>query len=310
MDKQAAEFIGAAPGARRDRCVRPRAARPGWIAAVVLALFALPLAGGPALAQCARCGQTNVAPVSAPVAAPVFAPRRTVFARLWSGTTSSEMRPSHQGATRAAAGGSPIAICVRVCDGSFFPVSYASAASRAESVAEVCRSLCPNTDVAPYSFPFGGTIDQAVSSTGEAYGRLPNAHKFEDSFDPSCSCLAHGQSWAEALAPAEARYRRPSHDTLVTAAEAERMSRPEPAKKTPAVGAQPYAPAQLDPDLDANGVDTVLTAAVKAISHEPSGVRDQNPERPVSYGLRQGHTVDETDFEGTIHKVRVLPTSF
>ena len=163
MDKQAAEFIGAAPGARRDRCVRPRAARPGWIAAVVLALFALPLAGGPALAQCARCGQTNVAPVSAPVAAPVFAPRRTVFARLWSGTTSSEMRPSHQGATRAAAGGSPIAICVRVCDGSFFPVSYASAASRAELVAEVCRSLCPNTDVAPYSFPFGGNASTKLS---------------------------------------------------------------------------------------------------------------------------------------------------
>ena len=55
------------------------------------------------------------------------------------------------------------AVCVRTCDGSFFPVSYSGAGSRADSLEEVCRSLCPNADVALYSFPFGGTIDQAVS---------------------------------------------------------------------------------------------------------------------------------------------------
>jgi hypothetical protein len=272
-------------------------------------LFTASLAGGAALAQCARCGQSNLV---APVPAPVFdAPRRAVIGRLWSGSASSEMRSSHQDATTSALGGSSVAICVSACDGSFFPMSYASPASRAESLAEVCRSLCPNTDVAPYSFPFGGTIDQAVSATGESYNRLPNAHRFEQSFDSSCSCRAQGQSWAEALAPAEAKYRRPSHDTVVTAAEAERMSRPlEAAKKGPAAGAEPSAPAQVDPDLDVNGVDTVLTAAVKTISHETSGVRAQDTERPVSYGLKQGHTIEETDSEGAIRKVRVLPTSF
>ena len=183
MNTLAAEVIGVGLRGRRDRRIRRRAASPGRIAAVVLGFFALPLAGGAALAQCARCGQTNVvAPVSTPVAP---APRRTVFARLWSGTTTwSEERPSHQFATRPASGGSSIAVCVRACDGSFFPVSYASPASRAESLQQVCRSLCPNTEVVPYSFPFGGTIDQAVSTTGEAYGRLPNAHKFEELVRP------------------------------------------------------------------------------------------------------------------------------
>ena len=71
------------------------------------------------------------------------------------------------------------AVCVHTCDGSFFPVSYSGAGSRADSLEEVCRSLCPNADVALYSFPLGGTIDQAVSSTGERYVDMPNALKFQ-----------------------------------------------------------------------------------------------------------------------------------
>src|SRR5271165_6228961 len=115
------------------------------------------------------------------------------------------------------------AVCVRTCDGSFFPVSYSGAGSRADSLEEVCRSLCPNADVALYSFPLGGTIDEAVSSTGEPYASLPNASKFEQSNDPTCSCRAPGQSWAEALAAAEAKYGRHSHDIYVTAKDAERL---------------------------------------------------------------------------------------
>ncbi len=89
------------------------------------------------------------------------------------------------------------------------------------------------------------------------------------------------------------------------------MSRPvEAAKPAPAIAAEPGPTAQVDPDLDVNGVDTVLTAAVKTISREASGVRDQDPERPMSFGLKQGHTIEETDSEGAVRKVRVLPTSF
>ena len=45
-----------------------------------------------------------------------------------------------------------------------------------------------------------GVIDEAVSAKGEPYANLPNAHKFERTFDASCSCRTPGQSWAEALA--------------------------------------------------------------------------------------------------------------
>jgi hypothetical protein len=39
-------------------------------------------------------------------------------------------------------------VCVRTCDGAFFPVSYFGADSRAETLEQVCQSLCPNADVA------------------------------------------------------------------------------------------------------------------------------------------------------------------
>jgi hypothetical protein len=122
------------------------------------------------------------------------------------------------------------AVCVRTCDGSFFPVSYSGAGSRTDSLEDVCRSLCPNADTALYSFPFGGTIAQAASSTGEPYVDLPNALKFQQSFDPSCSCRRRGESWAQALAAAEAKYGHEAKDILVTPEKSAEMSRPIIAK--------------------------------------------------------------------------------
>ncbi len=118
------------------------------------------------------------------------------------------------------------AVCVRTCDGSFFPVSYSGAGSRADSLEEVCRALCPNADMALYSFPFGGTIEEAASPTGEPYANLPNAGKFEKAYDSSCSCRRKGQSWADALADAEARYGHEKHDILVTPEKSAEMARP------------------------------------------------------------------------------------
>ena len=194
---------------------------------------------------------------------------------------------------------------MRTCDGSFFPVSYSGAGSRADSLEDVCRALCPNADMALYSFPFGGTVDEAASPTGEPYANLPNAGKFEKAYDPSCSCRRKGQTWAEALADAEARYGHEKHDILVTPEKSAEMARPiiDP-KAKPAMdskgkpiapnasllagpGAAPVLGQFLDqaqrpgrlrldtataPVLDANGADTKLSAAAATVSREGSGI--------------------------------------
>ncbi len=230
------------------------------------------------------------------------------------------------------------AVCVRTCDGSFFPVSYSGAGSRADSLEEVCRSLCPNADVALYSFPLGGTIDQAVSSTGERYVDMPNALKFQQTFDSSCSCRRKGESWAQALANAEARYGHESHDILVTPEKSAEMSRPiaprsaadpkaKPSKtgtKTPdatasttesatatattasAATTTTSAPDPTTPVLDANGANTALSAAAATVSREASGIAGGDAQGGTRYSESQGQTVIETGPDGVKRKVRIV----
>jgi Protein of unknown function (DUF2865) len=230
------------------------------------------------------------------------------------------------------------AVCVRTCDGSFFPVSYSGAGSRSDSLEDVCRSLCPNADVQLYSFPLGGTIDQAVSSTGERYVDMPNALKFQVSVDPACSCRRKGESWAQALAAAEAKYGHESHDILVTPEKSVELSRPiiskvaadpkakpgkanakatgptpDAASPQPGVAAQPGAAPSLagvaSPGralgLDANGADTALSAAAAAVSREASGIGGV-VQSGTAYGLGDGHTVTETGPDGVSRKVRIV----
>ena len=234
------------------------------------------------------------------------------------------------------------AVCVRTCDGSFFPVSYSGAGSRADSLEDVCRALCPNADMALYSFPFGGTVDEAASPTGEPYANLPNAAKFEKAYDPSCSCRRKGQTWAEALADAEARYGHEKHDILVTPEKSAEMARPiiDPKAKlaidskgkpivpnasllagpgappvlgpVPGLGAGPGAPS-LDtataPVLDANGADTKLSAAAATVSREGSGIAGDGVESAKSFSVKQGRMVEVTGADGVKHSVRIVGPS-
>ena len=191
---------------------------------------------------------------------------------------TQEGQPVERNGIDARAGS--YAVCVRTGDGSFFPVSYSGAGSRSDSLEEVCRSLCPNADVALYSFPFGGTINQAVSSTGEPYVNLPNALKYLQSYDPAVSCRRKGQSWAAALAGAEAKYGHESKDILVTPQKSAEMARPILDPKTKSAGdskaktAKASAKSTVEtadappPGLDANGADTRLTAETATISRE------------------------------------------
>ena len=275
------------------------------IATLAVACLAQALAGGEAPAQiaCARCGAAPAA-LAPPASRPSVDGSRRKEARR-------ETRPKRKLVMALAWSGGSYTVCVRACDGAFFPVTYFGAASRSDTLEQICRSQCPNADVALYSFPFGGSIDEAVSSAGEPYAVLPNADKFVQSNDPSCSCRPPGQSWAEALAAAEAKYGRHSRDILVTVEDAERMSRPVHDPKAKPAATDPSQPGEAAPvELDINGVDTTLSAAAAAISRETSGIRDEDAERPVSFGLKQGETVEETGPDGSTRKVRVLPETF
>ena len=238
-------------------------------------------------------------------------------------TIENSIENEKKGANVSAGG---YAVCVRTCDGSFFPISYSGAGSRLE---DVCRSLCPNADVQLYSFPFGGTIEQAVSVTGERYVDMPNALKFQQSYDATCSCRRKGESWAQALAAAEAKYGHEARDILITPEKSAEMSRPivakaavDPKAKSGKTNGKPAAPAAdattpaaatSDPSLtgagqglNANGEDTALSAAAASVSREASGIAGGAAQSGTFYSTNQGQTVTETGPDGVKTKVRIV----
>jgi len=91
-------------------------------------------------------------------------------------------------------------VCVRTCDGYFFPVSYSTVPDHFADDQRSCQRMCPASEAVLYSYRNPGEdITQAVSISGRTYTELPNAFRYRREFNASCSCKQPGQTWAEAL---------------------------------------------------------------------------------------------------------------
>src|ERR1700742_2445005 len=91
-------------------------------------------------------------------------------------------------------------VCVRSCDGGYFPISFATVPGRFSDDEKTCKALCPATEASLYAYRNPGEdINQAVSISGQTYTSSPNAFKFRSEFNPSCACKAAGQTWSDAL---------------------------------------------------------------------------------------------------------------
>jgi hypothetical protein len=140
-----------------------------------------------------------------------------------------------------AQSGSVRTICVRTCDGFYFPVSYATNASRLREDEKTCQRMCPAAEVMLFSYPTeGGEVAQATSINGASYSSLPNAFKYRQEFNSACSCKRPGQSWSDALGKDEAV---DPGDIVVTEDRAKQLSQP-PAQKGQKGRAPAAAPAQ------------------------------------------------------------------
>lgn len=91
-------------------------------------------------------------------------------------------------------------LCVRTCDGYYFPISFQTTPSRFAEDEASCKRLCPAAEVQLFTHRNPGEeVGQSVSLAGQPYRSLPAAFKYRQSLDPACSCRKAGQSWADAL---------------------------------------------------------------------------------------------------------------
>ena len=80
-------------------------------------------------------------------------------------------------------------VCVRLCDGYFFPIAPLSRAGDAPNPEAACSGLCPDAPTRLFIEPAGSDrIEDAVSSDGARYVSLPAAFRNRAVADKTCSC--------------------------------------------------------------------------------------------------------------------------
>ncbi|MEP9378450.1 DUF2865 domain-containing protein [Aquabacter sp. CN5-332] len=122
-------------------------------------------------------------------------------------------------------------VCVRTCDGFYFPISYATVPARFATDDALCRRLCPAAEAQLFTYRNPGEdIQQATNISGKPYMSLPTALLYRKQLVPTCSCRAPGQSWSQALSGLEDQSTLQKGDILVTEEQAKEMSQPRPAE--------------------------------------------------------------------------------
>jgi hypothetical protein len=160
-------------------------------------------------------------------------------------------------------------VCVRTCDGGYFPISFATVPGRFPDDEKTCKALCPATEASLYAYRNPGEdINQAVSINGQPYSASPNAFRFRSEFNPSCACKAAGQTWSDALKSVDDKAAAEQQgDIIVTEESAKKMSRPLPAAKGPPTTGKKGAPSTAAagtpsaPAADASPPPSVSTGA-------------------------------------------------
>jgi hypothetical protein len=136
-------------------------------------------------------------------------------------------------------------LCVRTCDGYYFPVSYSTVPGRFADDERVCQRMCPASEVTLFAHRNPGEdVAQAVSINGMSYSDLPNAFRYRREINQACSCRRQGESWASTLRNVEDTTLERG-DIVVTEERAKQLSQPQaPRGRQPAPAGAPAAKPQ------------------------------------------------------------------
>ena len=79
-------------------------------------------------------------------------------------------------------------LCVRLCDGFYFPISFATRASGFSRDAEHCAASCGAQARLYVHLNPGGSIETMRDSAGRAYSALATAFQYRTALVAGCSC--------------------------------------------------------------------------------------------------------------------------
>ena len=177
-------------------------------------------------------GQYDCGPQYRNAAAPPSAGPRGIFETLFG-------VPGGGGQADMGQAGTFRTLCVRTCDGFYFPISHAATAAKFREDERTCQRLCPAAEVALYSHRNPGEeAAQSVSISGRPYTELPNAFRYRQEVNTSCTCKRPGETWTEAIGNDDETIQR--GDIVVTDDKSKALATPK--VETPGKQARPEPP--------------------------------------------------------------------
>jgi hypothetical protein len=79
-------------------------------------------------------------------------------------------------------------LCVRSCDGYYFPISFSTTREHFESDQATCNQLCPQAEANIYYHSRTEGPEAMISLDEKPYSDLATAFSYRTSLNPSCSC--------------------------------------------------------------------------------------------------------------------------
>jgi Protein of unknown function (DUF2865) len=163
---------------------------------------------------------------------------RGLFDSIFAPDSGAEQPGEPVAPAEAVQAGTFRTLCVRTCDGYYFPVSTATSPARFADDERKCQRMCPAAEVALYSHRNPGEdIKQATSTGGKLYTELATAFRYRQEVNASCTCKRPGESWAAAVGEDPTVQ---SGDIVVTEEKAKALSQPPQPQGKPAAS-QPQA---------------------------------------------------------------------
>jgi Protein of unknown function (DUF2865) len=122
-------------------------------------------------------------------------------------------KPNGSSARNASSslGGGLRTMCVRTCDGYYWPMTYDARRGRVDRDAKVCAASC-SSEARVFTMPNSGEAKDMVDQQGRPYAKLANAFKYRKIAAGSCGCRpgpwedearAKHETFAEKAKPAQ-----------------------------------------------------------------------------------------------------------
>ena len=111
-------------------------------------------------------------------------------------------------------------VCVRLCDGYYFPISFSTTRDQFGRDEQMCQSKCSSETRLFYHSSDNPKAEDLTDRNGNRYEDLANAFVYRSVYNPSCQCRA--QPWTD-----EARQRHAMYATEAWQKQAQQMARRE-----------------------------------------------------------------------------------